>query len=171
MRTIKWRALGFAALAAAGAAHADWQHAITEDAFNGDKHIGLALAEPNYGLGFRCTEGRGDLLLIYMTPERADLEAVKGLTMLGPKLLVIVDDAPRVSLPANVELSAGDDRLAFASDAGDVKALLAAARSAKRRVAVAIEVAGQVLHSVSFRARGSGRALAKVADACFGADE
>lgn len=151
--------------AAPAAAEAAWMHQVIEDAFQGDGQLAMTMAPPAYALGFRCRSAE-DLALVFMTPESATVEIVAGIALSVPKLLVIVDSAPRVSMPAIGELTNGDDKLLFYSEDQAVAGLLSAALAAKKRVAVAVEIGGKIVHSIVFNTSGLTRALVKLVAGC-----
>jgi hypothetical protein len=149
----------------ASAAHAQWVVTKEDDAFEGDLHIAGAFEGLGYGVGFRCRDGQAPDL-VFMTPEDADAAALQGMAMLGPRILVVIDDDAKVGLGADLDVNAVTGRLMASSSDPNVASLLFRARSAKRRFAVALEVAGKLFHSKSFSAKGSGRALGSLAQSC-----
>lgn len=163
------RVLAVAALCSSfSSAGAGWINDTKEDAFNGDLYIAMNVSTPGYGLGFRCSNS-SDLVLVFITPERADDQTTKLLELLDPKLLVIVDKGEPASFTASVTVPGvgiGEPRLMFSSEDDGVRALLQAVMSAKRRVAVAVEWFDQKLHSTVFDVAGSKRALGKLVAEC-----
>lgn len=147
------------------AAHAQWMLTKEEDAFEGDMHIAGAFEGIGYGVGFRCRDA-DSLSLIYMTPEEVDATTIAGMSFLKPAIVVIVDSEPKVRIPAELEPNSVTGKLSALGDDAAIEALLFRARAAKKRVAVALEVGGQIFHSKTFSARGSERALGGLAKSC-----
>jgi hypothetical protein len=154
-------------LGASAPAAAAWMNHTEEDPFGGDTHIAVNAVAPGYMLGFRC-KSADELSLILLTPEKSDDDTAQGLDLMKPKLLVIVDTAPKQEFPVRVGTSvSGDDLLMFTVvDADSVAKLLGEVMAAKRRVAVAVDWLGKTFHSKSFDVDGSKRALGTLAKAC-----
>lgn len=125
-----------------------------------------------YALGFRCSND-ADLALVYLTPERLSAEVTtaglaKMSSVLGTKLLVVVDDAGKVefdALPERVDIK-GSANLRFISSVDGLDGLLAAVKSAKRRVAITANFMGKNYHTRSFDVRGSRKALEALEAGC-----
>lgn len=146
--------------------HADWAHSMTEDPFQGDAHVAVAV-EPGsgYAAGFRCIVGQdAELSFIFMTPEK--MEDVRALSAMPIKLLVIVDDQPKVELEGTADTVGDADHLRIYSKDPAVSGLIKAALDAKRRLAVAAEMVGQIFHSHTFSMRGSTRAISEFTSGC-----
>lgn len=145
-------------------AGAQWVTHTQEDPFRGNETAALT-SEGVYSLGFVCTKA-DDLMMLFVVPEKHD--ARHDLLLSAPfKMLVIVDDQPKVTLDARAQVVPSTGWYRFvAADADDVAPLMKAVASAKRRVAVAVEMLGELAHSKQFTVSGSGRALGKLLANC-----
>ena len=152
----------------AAPACAEWVHTTEDDPFTDSPvQLSAAIDTSGYFGGFRCTTA-ADLALVFVTVEEVGNDGAADLLAALPvKVLVIVDDAPKVELDAKVEptpdgkkyrvIAQGDDKLT-----GLLKATLAA----KKRFAISQEILGKRYHTHSFNARGSSKALEKLVAAC-----
>lgn len=156
----------------AAAARADWVHRTEDDPFNGDSHVVMGITdESGYVVGFRCTAKEG-LSLIYLTPEEMGSDSKKGMDamnlMAGLKLLVIVDDEPKLAFDAMADSVASNHTLRFAVQDDGLSDLVEKVKAAKKRMAVAVnmEAFGKTIHTKSFDVRGSRRALDELTAGC-----
>lgn len=161
-------AIGITALSSA--ALAEWMYKKQDDAFQSPTHTVLVAADlSGYVAAFRCTS-ESDLALIYVTPERigtmSQQDLVRMNLMSNTKILVIVDDKPRMSMPAMVERTPNGDTFRFSTEDAAVLDLTQTAAAATRRFAVAIEAGGEIVHSRTFDVRGSRKALQSLIKGC-----
>lgn len=167
---MKWRlAISAVAFALSWQARAEWLHTVDENPFTGDGHIAMALEDlSGYGAGFRCTSNT-DATLIFATPERISAEDARLLSGEGGPpvdVLVVVDDQPKLTFPAKPDVIVGSEKLRFISQTDEVADLIRSVMMAKRRVALAVQINGQVLHTKSFSAAGSTKALSALIEGC-----
>ncbi len=149
-------------------AKADWLHKSEENPFTGDTHIAMGITDMSgYAVGFRCSKA-DDLSLVFVTPESVeDGAAVAGMNALGIKLLVIVDDQPKLTLEAGLDRApGGSNKLRLVSSDAEIVGLIDKVKAAKKRVAMAVELMGQAMHAKSFDVRGSRRALDDLGSGC-----
>lgn len=159
-------AAGLAVLASG--AQAQWIQMKGDDdpfAGRGAPLIALSMSPIGTTVAFRCTSVE-DLAMILVTPERPDEDtrAVFGLVKI--KLLVIVDDQPKVSLEASAAVTPDGKQIRYETDEDGVIEVLHAVAGAKRRVAVAVEVMGKAFYSQSYQATNSRRALQPLIAGC-----
>jgi len=150
-------------IATSTAARAEWRASKLEDAFNGDQMMAITLDFSGYAVAFRCSSAE-DLALVFITPEKGDAETTQ-LNSLGPQLVAIVDDQPKVTLDAEVDVTA-DYILRLTSEQDEVAALLKAVSGAKRRFAMGIQIMDKTMHTKTFDVNGSRRALQKLVETC-----
>jgi hypothetical protein len=150
------------------AAHAAWMHSKDEDPFRGDAHLAMGFdLETGYGAGFRCVVGKeAELTFIFATPEKMPQESLAALSAMPVKLLIIVDDQPKVEMEGTADAVGDLNLLRIQSTDTGVASLVKAAMVAKRRFAVAAEAMGKIVHSHTFDLRGSKRAIGEMATAC-----
>jgi len=142
-------------------ASAQWLYQGNESAFDDDGlHLAVTVSG-RYGFGLRC---RGKTTeAIYMTPDTSfDADSYKLANISKPLMMIRVDDSPVIEI--EVELIDMDGKAAALGEVDP--AVFAAARDAKKRVAVALKLLGTNYHEQSFSARGSGNALKKAIAAC-----
>jgi hypothetical protein len=152
-----------------GPASAQWIQQKKEDPFDG-KHLYIALtASANYGLGVRCEAGTGRPEIMLITPEKVEGGVVQLMNLASPKLLVIVDDLPAKYLEATLSTSE-DDKVIVLSDDASIDGLTADLMAARRRIAVAVEAAGEKFHKIQFGVSGTKKAVGSVANGCKSSD-
>jgi hypothetical protein len=153
-----------------GAARAEWIKLPADDnPFV--KSLGGAATGNAAGqmFGFRCDGGQPSLMFLtaeQVTPRLAD--DMSSLNLLKPVLRVAVDDDPIVNLPATL-LSVPimlQPQLRGDSAGDSVAKVLRRVVEAKRRIAVALVLNDQILHTGTFETTGSRRALAPLLAAC-----
>jgi hypothetical protein len=82
------------------------------------------------------------------------------------KLAVIIDDQPKVEIPAEVSQTPDGANMRLESTAPEVARLAIAAGLANRRIALAAVINDKVIESHSFRPTGSTSALAALIRGC-----
>lgn len=143
-------------------AQAQWLHQSDDDAFeNKAQHISMTVSGM-YALGYVCQGDKSRF--VYITPEKFSADLGITMMLLNPKLLVRVDDADVVKLDIFSEEADSKTKL-VTDDEGSVD-LAKAVAVAKKRVAVAVEVGGQLFHKTNFGVAGSKDALNKALDGC-----
>lgn len=158
-------------LALASPSAAEWMHTAGEDDpfAGGPQQFAGGLADSGEMIMFRCT-GAQDLALLYVSIEKPSDEAEQYVAAAAAadivKLLVIIDDDPVAIIGAKVEITPDRERYRFTSEDGAVIGLAKRALTAKRRMAVAVELAGKRLYSTAVNARGSSSAMGKLMRAC-----
>ena len=86
----------------AGTASAQWFHKSDDDPFKGKAtHLAMTM-KSGQSAAFRCS-GSDDLTLLFIVPEKVTDTTTKMLRAAGVKLLIIIDDAPKIELDAEVE--------------------------------------------------------------------
>jgi hypothetical protein len=144
-----------------------WNHTITKDDF-GDAHVGIALAlKSGRGFGVRCTNKEVPVILFATRETWGDQ-----LALIPATLLLKIDDGEVEKLTATLE--SYPMRVGFeqkqgvrASAAGDwTLPIIERLAKARRRIAVAIEIAGQRFKNTRFSASGSTSAISKIWDYC-----
>jgi hypothetical protein len=116
----------------------------------------------NYALGFVC---QGDnARFVYITPEKYSDKLSASMGLLGPKLLVRVDDADVVKLDVMFEDANG--LIKMLTDDESASDLAVAVSTAKKRVAIAVELGGQLFHKTNFGVSGSKDAVGKSLNGC-----
>lgn len=149
----------------AASANAAWHYRSVDDAFDGDKQIAMSIDGSGYAVGLRCTSP-ADLTLLFMTPEKTYEDGIKSINAQSDlRLLVIIDDEPKVELIATTELTA-DNTLSFYTDDEEVTAIARAAAQAKTRFAIAVQAADKRFHSKSFDVRGSRKVVKRLIETC-----
>lgn len=144
---------------------AQWVQQKKEDPFDG-KHLYIALtAAAGYGFGLRCEAGSEKLEVILVTSEKVDSGTLSVMNLTSPKLIVIVDSLPPMSLEAILSTS-DEDKLLISSDDGTIMDLAAHLMSARKRVAVAVEAAGQKFHKTQFGVSGTKKTVGSVVEGC-----
>ena len=148
--------------ALAGSAQAQWVNDTEEDPF-GDKKNSISMTiAGGYGFGFRCN-GAAEYAIVYLTTEKAS-DGATTMNLMNPVLKLRIDDKPVIDLDAKVDNAGGKLRLsAFGPNALDAVKEIS---SAKRRVAVAVEIVGSRFHTQSFGVSGSRNSIAKALAAC-----
>lgn len=156
-----------AAVAFAAPASAEWIYLKGEDdPFKPARVQVAATISGGHALAFRCSDA-DDLVLIWTPHERAD-GALGALFERAPmKFLVIIDSAARVALEAEGGLTPEADKYMFtATKPAEVLPILHAAVAAKQRIAVAMEMLGNVLISNRFSLDKSKRPLQRLIEGC-----
>jgi hypothetical protein len=148
-------------------AQAQWIHQQGEDdPFAGGRQQ-LAVTVSGAGMlsAFRCTSEK-DLALLFVTSEKPDAETRGILSKVPIKLLVIVDDDPKLTLDAELDTTPDGDRYRFTATSEQIVAIARRTAAAKRRFAVAVEILGQRLSSQAFGTSGSRRAIEALIRGC-----
>lgn len=149
----------------AGSAQAQWIHQAEDNPFEKTKqHLAIS-ARSGSLLGFRCTS-EDDVALIMATTEKVERENRASLALMPVKMLVIIDDADKVELDAEFDVTPEGDRLRVTSTGDNVLPILKSAMMAKKRFAVAFEMMGKVFGSTIFGVDGSRRAIEKLVVGC-----
>lgn len=149
------------------AALGDWEHSAGEhDPFKGGaEHIAVAAELPGVLAGFRCTS-QEDLAIMFIPIEKGDTAAMAMLAGVKVRLLVIVDDQPRQSLPAALGITPDGERFRVEATGADVAKIVLDVAAAKKRLAMAGEINGKIAWSHPFGTAGSRRALQPLIDSC-----
>ena len=156
---------GIVSVTTVSAAHAQWVHKADDDPFKGRAtHLALT-AKSGLIAGFRCSSA-DDLALIYVIPEKVTDTTTKMLSAASVKLLVIVDDAPKIELDAEVQITPSGDNYRLETSVQEVQQIVEKVASAKRRFALASEFLGQSFYPTVFSVDGSRSALAKLMKGC-----
>ena len=150
-------------LAFAPQSRADWISHTQEDPFRGNETLAVT-SDGAFTLGFACTKA-SDLMMIFVVPEKHQERHADFLNA-AFRILVIVDDMPKVELVARAQVVPKNGWYRFVSDVGAVTGVVHAVATAKRRVAVAVEFMGELGHTKQFSVSGSGRALGKLTSGC-----
>lgn len=152
---------------AVGSAHAQWVYQRGEDdPFKGGaEHIALAISGDGFMAGFRCTSP-ADATLMLITQEKPKGPELLALAVAKVRLLVIVDAAAKIVIPADIEVTPDGERFRVAGTGSLVAEVAHAAAAAKQRVALAGEIEGRIAWSKAFPVQGSRRALQPLLDGC-----
>ncbi len=168
MRGWKWvgATLGMVLFMAAPAS-AEWLYQQSEDPFNGDLSTAyVASPGEEYGFGFRCRMD-DEAEVIYLTPELISQADVSALVKVDLRLLVIIDDEPRVQLRARADVTDNGTRLGFVSEDVAVESVLRRLMTAKRRLAVGVEIEkSEVIHTKVLDVERSSETLSRLLQAC-----
>ena len=115
----------------------------------GDEHIAIVgdLTETD---AFNCRPNGRQLVLIFMMPQKPTDPITNSLKDAKLRLLVIIDDEPKVSLPASLYTTDDREHYRFWSTDPLVLELMHKARTATKRVALAAEADGRIIESISF---------------------
>ena len=141
-------------------ASAQWVYQGEESAFGGSgTHLAL-VGDFLYAFGLRCDNS--DLVTVFITPEKVTNDEASVFLLANPKTLLRVDSNPPMTLDAIADSANGKLRVTSVVD----RDLAEQVMNAKKRVAVAIEMAGQRFHEKSFTVRGSTNAVKKLLAAC-----
>lgn len=163
------RLIGSAALAVLGAssAAAQWIHEQGEDDpfAGGAQHMALTVSSLGEGVIFRCTS-QGDLALLYISLEKPDAAEAKIFAKMPAKLLVIVDDDPKQEYAAMIDTTPDGGRYRFTAVSPDLAPLARRAATAKKRLAIAVELLGKRVYSAAVNVRGSKVAIGRLANGC-----
>jgi hypothetical protein len=147
-------------------ASAQWKHIGSDNPFGDALNVAAARKE-GHDIAFRCST-KDDLSLLYILPEKGrDNDDLANLNLVAsPKLLVIIDDQPKVSLSAEVDLSRSSNYRVAVEDADEVLPVLVAAMNAKRRFAVANEIMGKVVYHKTYNVQNLKASLQKLVKLC-----
>jgi len=172
---MRWKTITLVALlggaALCNAASAEWVHTASEDDpfAGGAQQFAGGQSDRGEMVMFRCTS-RDDLALLFISIEKPSEDIASQLdemsTVGKPKLLVIIDNDPVVTLPAIVSMTPDRERYRYEAEGGELLTLAQRAAAAKRRVAVAVEFFGQRIYSTAVNVRGSRRAMDKLLKGC-----
>lgn len=146
-------------------AAAQWEFSREDDAFDGDMFIASTFEGFGYGIGFRCRSGENPDL-VFMTPEEATRDDVEVVNKFGARLLVVVDDEPKVTVPATLELNVVTGRLSGIGRGAELAKVIESGKAARRRIAVAMEIRGKTVHQKTFSSRGSTKAFERLMSSC-----
>lgn len=163
-------ALLMAHLVASGPARAEWFSTGDDNAFSKEQQRwAFTMASSGAAFGFRCDGSDIDKAgLVFVMVETIDDTQAAAINLMSPQLAVIIDDGKRRDFPAQldtVSLPTGKRLRAFTVGAEAV-AMAAEVAGARRRVSVAMALAGKVLHATNFSSRGSRREIDKAFAAC-----
>lgn len=159
---------GVLLIAGSHRAAAEWLHKKgTDDPFKGGSEQIAMSIEFGTGqmIGVKCTT-IDDVTLIFVPYEKPDASTAQLLPLLKARLLVIIDDQPKVELSATLVITPDGERLRIDADGPEVVKLVPSIASAKRRVALAGEINGKVAWSQAFGMSGSRRALQPLMASC-----
>lgn len=164
------RAFGMYVLAGAlwaSPCSAEWIHEKGEvDPFKGGaEQTAAAIEISGFMAAFRCAQG-SDLEMVFVAPEKPDPNMLKMLSLAPMKLMVIVDDDPKVVLSAVVGSTLDGSAYRLASDGADVATLVHKVANAKRRLALAGAVGDKIAWSHVFSVAGSRRAIQPLIEGC-----
>ena len=149
-----------AASLVSSSAFGQWVYQKQESAF-GDNTTHFALtAKDSYIFGLRC--GSDEMLTLFVTPESLTPDDAEKFSVVPMLLLIRVDSNDVFSLEATPESIEGKMRLSANSE----HELTRQIQDARKRVAVAVSIAGKRFHEVSFNVRGSTDAAKKLLAAC-----
>jgi hypothetical protein len=152
-------------MSAVSPASAQWLHNAEDDPFKGKAtHVAMT-AKAGQFAGFRCS-GQDDLALLFSIPEKVTSDATKLLNLASLKLLVIVDDLPKIELDAEMQITPDGNTYRLEADSDEVAKIVHAVAGAKRRFAVASEMMGKTFYSTVFGVDGSRSALNKLISGC-----
>ena len=148
-------------------AAAQWMHLQGEDDpfAGGVEHTSMTLARHGEIIGFRCTSAK-DLAFLFVSTEKPQADHVALMSLLTARLLVIIADEPQREYVALIDTTPDGDRYRFTALARTLPELVKAAGAAKRRLAVAVEIKGERVHSAAVNVRGSGRAIRQLVKGC-----
>lgn len=148
-------------------AAAQWFHEQGEDDpfAGGAEHLAMTASRVGEIVGFRCTTDR-NLAFLFVSIEKPQTEHLAAMSLLTARLLVIVDDAPKVEFVAFIDATPDGDRYRFTALSRELADLAAKAAAAKRRLAVAVEIEGKRLYSAAVGVRGSRAAISKLQAGC-----
>ena len=135
-----------------------------DDPFKGKRHSAMAIELPGFALTFTCSNP-DDLELAFVAPEKVTHEQMQTMSGAPIKLLVIIDDQPKIEFEA--ELGATMNmHVRIATSGDELVPVFKAAAAAKRRVAIGTEFNGKMLWTRSFSSAGSRRVLGPLLSAC-----
>ncbi len=145
---------------AASPAWSQWLYDGQQSAFGGGGTHSAYTGNRDYGFGFRCDDS--EVSVAYLTPQPIESDDLDGYQRLPIRLLVRVDDNPVKEYESRIDRA--DEKLRVIADIE--RDILEEVRDAKRRIAVAINLAGKLYHEQSFRAQGSTATLNKFMPNC-----
>lgn len=150
-----------------GAANAQWVYDKKDDPFQSDLHTAVAVERLGFAAGLRCTSA-ADATLIYVTPEHPPSDGLANLNRMSPRLLVILDDMPKVAIDAQIEATPDGQSLRVVStNPPAVGLLFQAAELARKRFAIAVEIGvGNIVYSQSFTIDGAKKTIGRALDGC-----
>ena len=145
-----------------GSAHAQWSFVPGDnlDPYRPRPNAAASFADTG-GIAFICTGAKDLQFRITATPLEASEPAHHPERQ---TLLLIVDDEQPVRVAGFQGILPDRKYVAFATENSSI--LMAKAATAKRRIAVAIEIGGKVVASVATRADGVANAFFRLIDAC-----
>ena len=142
-------------------ASAEWSFRTEDNAFQKPQNLVVADDGGDHAIAFRCS-AKGDLVMFLLIGERSSRYR-------GPvpvQMLVVVDDGPKSTLPANIHVDPNLKFYRVETVAAEVESIVKLAARSKRRIAVAVEYESAIRFQKSFSIAGSGRALDKLITAC-----
>lgn len=144
-------------------ANAQWFYQEKEEsAFSEEKvHLLLSMSEGR-GFGFRCRDGSSELM--FMLEER--MEETDTLNAIQPKLLLKIDNNELHEIPVTAANSG--DSLVFMAEAP--VPLIEEIRDAQKRVAVAVDLVGNLFSETAYNVRGSTAAATSLLNNCKSAE-
>ena len=154
-------ALACAAMLCAPPAAAQWKYQLNESAFTAEG-VNIAMtANAGYAFGFRC-QGQ-DMEVLFLTNSNSFTNESLGASSLAPpQLLVRVDDHAVIEMNISLVENGGKS-----GAIGYVEMELAnAVRNAKKRIAVALRILGEIQHEEWFDVVDSTIAIDKITAAC-----
>ncbi len=150
------------ALLIATPALAEWQTHTYADAFNGDSYYSYVTQGNIFSAaeaGFSCTAGQSEPTLIYVPDGRKPNDDDTKYLKTNPKmsLVVIVDNDPRVEVPASWDIISNSYR--FMGNGPNVLALFNRALAAKKRFGIAIKIDDSIQSQNTYEVEGLAVAL------------
>ncbi|MDF1620898.1 hypothetical protein [Pseudothioclava nitratireducens] len=142
-------------------AQAQWFNQSWGGAFDGKPNQVAGVESGDYGFALRCT-GPVDLVALYITAQSTEDFDFDALNDLGPQVLVRVDEDAPLSLSAVLQDINGYVR----AEASAPPELLTQVISAKSRIALALQLDGQLYHEKHFNVVRSTVVGNKLAASC-----
>lgn len=121
-----------------------WMHTTEEDPFSGDMHMAVVSDDFDQMAGFRCTKA-DDLALIFIPVQKpGELADASYFAAASNEIAVIIDDSPKMTIKADVDITAKGDHFRYTSGANEVVNLAFKAAAANKRFAIAAVTNGKV---------------------------
>lgn len=168
MKTIALAAL-FLAIGSGGAQAQWYEGEQTDNPFEKTQSHWVFSVKNTSVFGFACNgPSETKARLVFVTPERADPAEAGKFNVLAPQLAIMIDNDGRADLSAEIDTVdvSGTSRLRITAWGHDALALVEQIGAARRRVSVALSMAGKTWHATNFSVVGSSRVLRKAVGAC-----
>ena len=159
---VRLAAITIAVILFSNSAYAYWYFHKEDSAFETSNNFAILTVSDDYGFAIRCTTD--ELQARFFTPDQSFKEKdtlVIANSML-PKLLIRIDNKQPLTLAGT--LHKGNNGLVMQADID--RSFVDDVSQARRRIAVAMDLLGDIYHETDFSASGSTRVVNKLKKTC-----